>query len=926
MNKKSLLWVAGMILCLTAIPQLCSAQVENLAQNHSFEDEDTVNPNAWNVPGWTTWNSAEGNGGIVEVDGVEAIDGSRSLRVEPKGTTGWHFQVIQVQLPLEPGQEYTASLWAKADQPRPFAMQFKSLDNSTTWGNTPHDLTTEWAEYSTTGEALSNNTVKLELHCADSDIPLWLDFCMVYEGPYVAGILPSGLSVPVLAADPMPAAGSSDVPYDTDLSWTESAYAATHDVYFGTSWDDVNDATVDNPLDVLAAAGLTEASLALDSLAFNTTYFWRVDEVNAPPDSTVYKGNVWSFTTEPVAYPVANVTATASSEHDPDKGADNTVNGSGLNADDQHSANLAHMWLSNLAETEGVWIQYDLGQVHKLDRVHVWNHNSQTEKVLGYGIKEALIETSSDGQTWTELKTAEFSQGTGLDSYTGADVALDGVVAQYLRITALSNHSILGLTQVGLSEVRFYSIPVLAREPNPADNATSDDVDVVLQWRAGREAAQNEVVFSDDEQAVIDGSALVGTVAERAYDLGTLELGTQFFWKINSVGDATYEGDLWSFMTPDSLMIDDFEMYRAEEGLRIWEHWFDGFDDPAENGAVVGNDDDAEKDVVYEGRQSMPVAYDNSTAPQSEVTRFFDAPVDLTRGNPESLTLQVRGNAPGFVENADGTLTVGAAGNDIWNTADDFRFVYKRLSGDGSITAQIHSAVDVHEWVKAGVMMRENLDADATNAYSFVTPQGRVGTQWRVDLAGATVSTRSESNGTIALPYWIRLTRTGNLLKGEQSADGVTWLPMIRETAPDDPTEREIFMIQDVYIGLAVTSHVTGTPTVAVFSDVSTTGNVTGSWISEAIGADTHPDNDAAPMYVRLADTSGNEKTFDHPDPAATILTDWNAWTLSMADLSPVNPAKLDSMSIGVGGSGVQGKIFVDAIRTSKPYPEPSTE
>jgi hypothetical protein len=104
----------------------------------------------------------------------------------------------------------------------------------------------------------------------------------------------------------------------------------------------------------------------------------------------------------------------------------------------------------------------------------------------------------------------------------------------------------------------------------------------------------------------------------------------------------------------------------------------------------------------------------------------------------------------------------------------------------------------------------------------------------------------------------------------------------------------------------------------AVFSNVSTTGNVTGSWTAEAIGADTHPDNDAAPMYVRIADTAGKEKTFDHPDPAATLMTAWDEWTIPLADLSPVNPARLDSITLGVRDSGVAGKVYIDAIRTNK--------
>jgi hypothetical protein len=366
-------------------------------------------------------------------------------------------------------------------------------------------------------------------------------------------------------------------------------------------------------------------------------------------------------------------------------------------------------------------------------------------------------------------------------------------------------------------------------------------------------------------------------------------------------------------------------MYRAEEGLRIWEHWFDGFDDPANNGALVGDGDEAEKSVVYEGSQSMPVAFNNTTAPASEVTRFFDAPVDLTAGNPESLKLQVRGDAPGFVENADGTLTVGAAGTDIWNTADDFRFVYRRLNGDGSITARVDSCSQANVWTKAGIMIRENLSEDATNSYSFVTPTGRVGTQWRDITFGATVSTRSETEGEIALPYWVRLTRQGNTFTGEQSADGSTWQPMFQSGSPDLPSAMDIAMIPDVYIGLAVTSHQTGVPAVAVFSEVTTTGSVTGAWISEAIGADTHPDNDAAPMYLVLADTTGQEVTIDHPDPLATVLTDWDEWTIPLADLGGINTSRIDSITVGIGGTGVQGKVFVDAIRTAQPYPAPAS-
>ena len=77
-------------------------------------------------------------------------------------------------------------------------------------------------------------------------------------------------------------------------------------------------------------------------------------------------------------------------------------------------------------------------------------------------------------------------------------------------------------------------------------------------------------------------------------------------------------------------------------------------------------------------------------------------------------------------------------------------------------------------------------------------------------------------------------------------------------------------------------------------------------------------------MYLVVADTAGKEVAIDHPDPAATILTDWDEWTIPLDELSAVNATRIDSITVGVGSAGVQGKIFVDAIRTAKPYPEPA--
>jgi hypothetical protein len=107
-----------------------------------------------------------------------------------------------------------------------------------------------------------------------------------------------GIRIQPEAYSPNPANGQMDVVRDADLSWRKGIFADTHNVYFGMDFNDVNEATTTDPRDVLKSQNQTDTSLELDTLEYGQTYYWRVDEVNAPPDATVYKGNVWSFTVQ----------------------------------------------------------------------------------------------------------------------------------------------------------------------------------------------------------------------------------------------------------------------------------------------------------------------------------------------------------------------------------------------------------------------------------------------------------------------------------------------------------------------------------------------------------------------------------------------------------------------------------------------------
>ncbi len=452
------------------------------------------------------------------------------------------------------------------------------------------------------------------------------------------------------AGAPAPADGATDVPVDTILSWAAGQYAATHDVYFGTVAEDVDNASRANPMGVLISQGQTEAQYDPEGgFEFGQTYYWRVDEVNAAPDNTVVKGSVWSFTVEPYVYPVQNILATASSAQE-GAGPENTINGSGLDASDQHSVEATDMWLSDPSGEQPAWIQYEFDNVYQLYEMWVWNYNVQFEPILGFGLKDVTVEYSVDGEAWTALGDFEFAQAAANATYAhNTTLDLSGVVAKYVRLTANSNWSGM-MPQSGLSEVRFYYKPAVALELYPANGQTDVGIDVTLDWRGGRDAVSHEVYLSTDEQAVIDGAALIDTATETYYTVNDLNLGTTYYWKVNEVNEAAtpslWEGSVWSFSTSTHIVVDDFEAYNDEDSM-IFEAWVDGYEDPQNGGSQVGYLDSpfAEQTIVHGGRQSLPLFYTNTNSvTYSEATYTFAVPQDWTRAEATTLALWFRGD------------------------------------------------------------------------------------------------------------------------------------------------------------------------------------------------------------------------------------------------------------------------------------------
>jgi hypothetical protein len=776
----------------------------------------------------------------------------------------------------------------------------------------------------TLGGATANGTL-VTIGCVDAGSSETfmgsIDEVRIYDTALTADALVQAMTGDTSSASaPQPAAGTTDVPRDVTLSWQAGAYAATHNVYLGTTFADVDAADTTKPQAVSKGqTGLTYK--VATPLQYGQTYYWRVDEVNAPPSTAVAKGSVWSFTVEPYAYPIpgTSIEATASSSQN-GMGPENTINGSGLTGD-LHGTDGATMWLSS--GTPPNWIQYQFDNVYKLYDLKVWNSNQMIESLLGFGAKDVKIEYSTDGTSWTALANApQFAKAPGAPGYAAnTTVDFGGVMAKYVKLTINANWG--GITPVtGLSEVRFSYVSVQARTPQPAAGATGVSVGATLTWRPGREAGSHKVFLGTDQAAVTNGTATAQTVTDHSFSPASLLFGTTYYWRVDEVNTVTYPGAVWSFTTLEFAAVDDFEAYNDTDN-RVYDTWIDGLTD-GKSGSTVGymTAPFAEQTIVHGGKQSMPLAYDNSKSPfYSETTRDLGTAQDWTGNGATHMDLWFRGYpvpATVAITSTGNAMTLTGDGTDIWNASDDFTFAYKTLTGDGTMVARVVSVgTGTNTWAKGGVMIRQSLNGGSTFADTVITAGGGNGASFQERLTTDSASPgNADAAAVLTAPYWVKIQRVGTTYTGYLSADGKTWT--------QQGTAQAITMTDPVLIGICVTAHQAGEQRTMQFDNITTTGNVTGAWQGAVVNSPQY--NAAAGLYVVVQDNAGKSKLFANADPAAAATGTWTRWTIPLSDLTAagVKTTKVQKITIGVGSktspaAGGTGTIYIDDIGVGHP-------
>ncbi|MHC4072029.1 MAG: hypothetical protein ACYTGS_08375, partial [Planctomycetota bacterium] len=336
------------------------------------------------------------------------------------------------------------------------------------------------------------------------------------------------------AYGPDPADGAYHSDTWAGLVWTPGETAVSHDIYFSDNLTDVMDGTGDafrgNQATTDYVVGFPGFPYP-DGLVPGTTYYWRIDEIEAD-GTTIHKGFIWSFSVPPrTAY-----------NPDPADGAEFV------------DPNATFSWTPGFAaKLHTAYIGTDFDDVNNaaggapLAFASYSPGPLELEKVYYWRVDEFDPPFTHKGDIWS------FTTPGAVGNPQPANGAVDVQMIATLSWTA-------------------------------ADNAASHEL------YFGTDADAVKIATTASPEYI--GPKALGA---ESYDPGGLAWDSSYAWRVDEVyPDGTVKGLVWNFTTADFILVDDFESYNDIDppdpnSNRIFDKWIDGFG-TTDNGALVGND------------------------------------------------------------------------------------------------------------------------------------------------------------------------------------------------------------------------------------------------------------------------------------------------------------------------------------------------
>ena len=406
---------------------------------------------------------------------------------------------------------------------------------------------------------------------------------------------------------PSPADGATNVSVTTDLSWTAGYLAGSHNVYFGTNFDDVN-----NGISAVFKGNQSGTTFDPGILKGGVTYYWAVDEVNDLYENSPWAGQVWSFTT-------ADVDLIGWWKFEDDDSDGMTTDSSGFGRDgilladanisyDSERGNVLNLnhqsnsyvdcgggssdsdWAALTSEmTAMVWVKMDAftqpyqyimskGNTFRVSRMN----ETETLRLFNTGFSPSSLTGTFDvtdglwhhvAVTYNGVERVMYIDGqidaydleSGDMGYNTQNFLIGGHIEWPERCwKGLIDDVRLYAKALSQQEIQERAGLVYATDPYPANGAVDVSTDVMLSWSSGTIAAAsggNNLYFgtSFDDVNSRDVSTNVGYLDDAQYDPGTLSSNTTYYWVVDTNNDnyqgSPWAGEIWSFTTMNSDLV-----------------------------------------------------------------------------------------------------------------------------------------------------------------------------------------------------------------------------------------------------------------------------------------------------------------------------------------------------------------------------------